>query len=733
MKAFLHFLLRVLFRFRGFNLDVLKTPGPVLLLPNHVSFLDWLFLSVLLDDDWRFVVSSVSAETSWLHRKIMLNERTFPIDPASPYAVKHMAEHLLKGGRMVLFAEGRITSSGSLMKLFDGSGFLLFKTRAKVITCYLRGLNRLKWSRQPGRRVWWPTVSAHFSAVSDAPHPGNISTTEARYQLTNWLRDRMVNQQFDVEMEMGSDNVLEAIIETAGQIPQRVALNDVLSGELTYRRLLVGVDLLASRIALRLDRQAEHVGVVLPNANAMPVAVLALWALGKVPAVLNYTTGAATMIACAELAGLKQIITSRRFLEKARLDLQPLKATGIQLIYLEDLRAEITGCQKLAALFQAVTAPKSLVRVRRRGEDTAVVLFTSGSEGMPKGVELTHRNLLANVRQMMAVTDLEDSDRVFNCLPLFHSFGLTVGTLLPLVRGLSCFLYPSPLHYRIVPYAFYDQQCTIFLATNTFLNGYARKAHQYDFRTMRYLFAAAEKVQDATRKTWSDKFGVRLLEGYGATECAPCVSVNVPMANRIGTTGKFAPGMEWRLEPVPGVATGGRLHVRGPNVMKGYLNPEANAKFKELNGWYDTGDIVSVSDDGYVTIQGRLKRFAKISGEMVSLTAVEDALAGAFPHYGLHCQVAVLAQADENKGEKLIAVSNEPKLTLEEVRNAIKANGLTNLCVPRELKVVPEIPKLGTGKVNHRELEQRLKAEGAAPRNEPLRHHRHSPGDRSRP
>lgn len=713
MKSFLHFLLRVCFRFRAFNLDGLKTPGPVLLVPNHVSWLDWLFLSVLLDDDWKFVVSSVAAKTSWLHRKIMLNQRTFPIDPASPYAVKHMAEHLQKGGRLVLFAEGRITSTGSLMKLFDGSGFLIFKTRTKVITCYLRGLHRIKWSRQPGWRVWWPTVTAHFSNVLDAPHPGDISTTDARYQLTNWLRDRMINQQFETEMAYGTDNVLEAIIETARHTPNRVALEDVLGGELTYRKMLVGADLLATRLALRLDPKREHVGVVLPNANAMPVGLLALWALGKVPAVLNYTTGSAVMIACSELAGLKQIVTSRNFLEKARLDLKPLEATGIQFIYLEDLKAEITGGQKLAALFNAITSPNSLIRTRRNGDDTAVVLFTSGSEGVPKGVELTHRNLLANVRQMIAVTDLEDSDRVFNCLPLFHSFGLTVGTLLGLVRGMYVFLYPSPLHYRIVPYAFYDKGCTIFLATNTFLNGYARKAHQYDFRSMRYLFAAAEKVQETTRKTWSDKFGVRLLEGYGATECAPCVSVNVPMANRIGTTGKIAPGMEWRLEPVPGVELGGRLHVRGPNVMKGYLNPDANAKFLGNHGWYDTGDIVSVSEDGYITIQGRLKRFAKVSGEMVSLTAVEDALAGAFPHYGLRCQIAVIAQPDENKGERLIAVSNEPKLTLDEVRKAIQAKGLTNLCVPREIKVVHEIPKLGTGKTNHRELEKRLKEEGA--------------------
>ena len=336
---------------------------------------------------------------------------------------------------------------------------------------------------------------------------------------------------------------------------------------------------------------------------------------------------------------------------------------------------------------------------------TAVIVFTSGSEGVPKGVELTHGNLLANIRQMLAVTDITDGDRLFNCLPLFHSFGLTVGTFLPLVRGIYVFLYPSPLHYRMVPAALYDRDCTVFISTNTFLNGYARKAHPYDFRSLRYLFAAAEKLQEATALAWSQKYGVRILEGYGATECAPCVSVNTPLEPRYGSVGRLLPGMEYKLEPVEGVADGGRLFVRGPNVMKGYLNAEANAKFLALGGWYDTGDIVSVDAEGYLHILGRMKRFAKVSGEMVSLTAVEDALAGAFPQYGLRCQVAVITRPEENKGEMLIAVTNEPKLTLDEIRDAIKAKGLTNLSVPREIKVVKEIPKLGTGKVNHRELQ----------------------------
>jgi acyl-[acyl-carrier-protein]-phospholipid O-acyltransferase/long-chain-fatty-acid--[acyl-carrier-protein] ligase len=420
---------------------------------------------------------------------------------------------------------------------------------------------------------------------------------------------------------------------------------------------------------------------------------------------LNFSSGAPTMLACAELAGLKHIITSHAFLERAKLNADDFVKAGISLIYLEDVRDGISGTRKFLTLLKQVFNHQSSIINHQSADSSAVIVFTSGSEDVPKGVELTHGNILANIRQMLAVTDLTDRDRAFNCLPLFHSFGLTVGMLLPLVRGLYVFLYPSPLHYRVVPSVLYDRDCTVFLSTNTFLNGYARKAHPYDFRSLRYLFAAAEKLQEATVLTWSQKYGVRVLEGYGATECAPCVSVNTPLEPRNGSVGRLLPGMEYKLEPAEGVTDGGRLFVRGPNVMKGYLNADANAKFLALGGWYDTGDIVSVDAEGYLHIRGRMKRFAKVSGEMVSLSAVEDALAGAFPHYGLRCQVAVLTRPDENKGEVLIAVTNESKLTLDEIRDAIKTKGLTNLSVPREIKVVPEIPKLGTGKVNHRELQ----------------------------
>lgn len=705
LKWILRMLLRVLFGFRAFNEGVLRTPGPVLLIPNHTSWLDWLFLYVSTDRDWKCVVSSVSAQTSWLHRKIMLNRRTFPIDTTSPYAVKRMAEYLEGKGRLALFAEGRLSRTGTLMKLFEGTGFLLHKTQAKIITCYLRGAHRLPHSPNPNRKLLFPRITAHFSEVLVPPHVHHMSTAEARTRLTTWLRDKLVEQQFDVETEFGPANVLDAIVERGRQFPKKIVLEDINRQRLNYRRLLVGTRLLARKWEGLSG--GERIGVLLPNVNAMPVVTLSLWAAGRVPAILNYSTGMQIMLACAELAGLKQIITSRTFLARAKINAAPLTEAGIELIYVEDVRKTITSGERIGAMLSEILT-KPRFGASPSPDSTAVVLFTSGSEGVPKGVELTHRNLLANIRQMLSVIDLIDTDRFFNALPLFHSFGLTVGTLLPLVRGLFVFLYPSPLHYRVVPTAFYNLDCTVMFGTNTFLNGYARKAHPYDFRALRYLFAGAEKLQESTANTWMRRFGVRVIEGYGATECSPCLSANTPIAPKHGSAGRFLPRIDYRLEPAEGVQEGGRLHVRGPNIMRGYLNRDANEKFKKLGGWYDTGDIVKIDDEGFLFILGRLKRFAKISGEMVSLAAVEEALAGAFPEHGLRCQIAIVSRPDPEKGEALIAVTNEPKLKIDEVRAVIRQKGLPNIATPRELKFLKEIPKLGTGKVNHRELEKMI-------------------------
>mgnify|MGYP001159218181 CR=1 FL=1 len=708
MKFLLRLFLRVFFGFRVENESVLDTPGPVMLLPNHCSLMDWLFLAACLDRRWRFVTSLQVSKTSWLHRLIMVNPFTFPVEPESPHSVKHMADYLHKGGRLVLFPEGRLTRTGSLMKFFDGTGFLLFKTKAKVITCYLRGTNRCLYSPNPCHKRLFPRVSAHFSGVQIPPQPKNMSTSRARLTLTNWLHDRMVLQQFEVELKSCAPTLLETIIQVARQFPGKIIVQDFQLTKLSYRKLLIAVDALAAQWnGLLPPDKGERVGVMLPNANAMPLALMSLWSVDKVPAILNFSSGMMTMLRCIETSGVKRVVTSRKFIAKAGIDLKPMLDAGVEIFYLEDVKDRIRGSDRLRSFLRICLNMRLALHSSTYGE-TAVILFTSGSDGPPKAVELTHRNILANVWQMLSVIDLTERDRVCNVLPVFHSFGLTVGLLLPLVRGCYVFLYPSPLHFLMVPTVIYDFDCSVFFGTNTFLNGYGRKAHAYDFRSLRLLFAGSEKIQASTSDLWARRFGVRVFEGYGTTECSPVVSANTALFPRFGSAGRILPGIEYRLEPVEGVTEGGRLWLRGPNIMRGYLNPDANSQFLKQDGWHDTGDIARVDDDGYLYILGRLKRFAKISGEMISLTAVEDALVDGFGKYGEHCEVVIVSRHDADRGESLVAVTNEPKLALAEIRDHLKQKGLENLSLPRELILVSAIPKLGSGKTNYRELQKML-------------------------
>ncbi|PTY07684.1 AMP-dependent synthetase [Opitutaceae bacterium EW11] len=717
MRKLLRFFLRLLYGFRCEGEACLNEPGPLILAPNHVSWLDWLFLGVVLGRDWKFVTSRTTANTSWILRRVMINDRTFPVDPASAYAVREMADFLQQGGKLVLFPEGRISRTGGMMKVYDGIAFLLHRSGARVITAYLRGANRLPWVVHPGWTQLFPRVSVHFDAPKKAPDFPGLAATVWRQRATAWLRDQMIEQQFRVDSAEGAASVPAAFGELAARVPSRLGLEDAAGVRLTCRELCTAAEVLAGAWKRRLGGMGgEHVGVLLPNVAATPVTLFSLWSAAKVPAILNFSSGVATMRACAQLAGVRDLVTSRRFLEMTKLDLSPLVADGVRVHLLEDVRGSLSLAGKLGPWLRNRLRPGALQRQARvQPSDTAVILFTSGSEGVPKGVELTHANLLANVRQIAAAMDITDQERFFSALPLFHSLGLVGGLLFPLLRGCYTFLYPSPLHYRIVPTLVYEHDCTVMLATNTFLNGYARKANAYDFCTLRFLVAGAEKVQSTTFDTWARRFGVRVLEGYGATECSPVVSVNSRVAPKLGTAGKLLPGMEWRLEAVEGVADGGRLWVRGPNVMKGYLNPDAQVKFARGGGWYDTGDIAQVDDEGYVTLRGRLKRFAKISGEMVSLTAVEDALAGAFPVFGQRLQIAIIAVPDADKGEKLVAVTNDSRVALAEIRAVLREKGYSNLSAPREVRVVNAIPKLGTGKVDHRKLQEQLKEQAAVP------------------
>jgi acyl-[acyl-carrier-protein]-phospholipid O-acyltransferase/long-chain-fatty-acid--[acyl-carrier-protein] ligase len=410
-----------------------------------------------------------------------------------------------------------------------------------------------------------------------------------------------------------------------------------------------------------------------------------------------------------DLADINVVVTSRQFLERIRLSETLFR--GKKVIFLEDLRQEIGVGDKLRALFR-VLFPGGIAAMHRGEEkETACILFTSGSEGVPKGVCLSHENIITNVYQGLSRVDVTRADYFLNVLPIFHSFGLTVGTIIPMFAGARVFFHVSPLHYRIVPELAYDNECTILLATNTFLNGYGRRANAYDFHSMRYVFCGAEGLSDAVFDRYAKTFGVRVMSGYGATECAPIVSIASALCHAYGTVGAILPGIDHKLVPVESIDDAGgrvgRLFVRGKNVMKGYLkNEKANHKYLvEDGGWYDTGDVVEITEEGFLKILGRRKRFAKISGEMVSLTAVEEVIARELAG---RKDVAVMTRRDELRGESLVVVTNNGRMDLPSVRQILRAHGFSDLAVPRDIRFMREMPKLGSGKIDYVRLEEMM-------------------------
>ncbi|WP_445502783.1 AMP-binding protein [Microvirga sp. G4-2] len=514
--------------------------------------------------------------------------------------------------------------------------------------------------------------------------------------------------EFDIARTRKS--LFGALLDARDQFGKnKVALEDLERQPITFGRLVLGALVLGRKLA-GLTKERETVGVLLPNVQAIVVTLFGLNAFGRVPAFLNFTAGIKNLKAACEIAGIRTIVTSRRFVEQGKLDeIVTTMGEGRQILWLEDVRGTLTSLDKLRGVLDSWMARRVHSQAKVSPDDPAVVLFTSGTEGTPKGVVLSNANLVANAYQVKALAGdiLTPDDVFFDPLPIFHSFGLTAGLLTAVLNGTKSVLYPSPLHYRQIPKLIAGTRATFMLGTDTFLQGYARAASENDLASVRYVIAGAERVKDETRALWA-KHGAVILEGYGATECSPVICVSLPDRNRPGSVGPFLPAIEWRLDPVEGIHEGGRLHVRGPNVMKGYLDPERPGEvIPPSDGWHDTGDIVTV-EDGIVTIRGRAKRFAKIGGEMVSFAAIETMIQGLWPDFN-H---VVVALPDPRKGEQLVLVTDKPAADRDVLLAHARGEGFPELWVPKAI-LVSGIPVLGSGKVDYAatvEMARRLQA-----------------------
>ncbi|TYC64178.1 acyl-[ACP]--phospholipid O-acyltransferase [Rhodobacterales bacterium] len=688
-------LYRSFFRMEVEGLENLKQAGPAPILAlNHVSLLDAGLALTLTEKVPTFAIDSDMAQRWWVKPFLTL-ANALPINPAKPMATRSLIRAVSAGEPMVIFPEGRLTVTGSLMKIYDGAAMVADKTGAKIVPIRIEGLERSPFSYlTPGqiRKRLFPKVRVTIMKPETLHLPEDLKGRKRRIAAGASLYRIMSDLMFRTSVK-DDNSIVDEVMATARERGySETALEDPVSGKLTYGRLLTGISVLGRKIG-KITRGEETLGIMLPNANGSAVTVLATMSAGKVPAMINFTAGLQNILSACKAADARTILTSRAFVAQAKLErivegLDP----HVRIVWLEDLRTRISAAEKAVGMLF-----RSRPIVRRSGHDTALILFTSGSEGTPKGVVLTHRNILSNANQAAARIDFSPADKVFNVLPMFHSFGLTAGTILPLISGVPTYLYPSPLHYRIIPELIYSSNATILFGTDTFLNGYARVAHAYDFRSLRYCFAGAEPVKASTRQTYMERFGVRVLEGYGVTETAPVIALNTPMFNKPGTVGQLMPGMTARLEPVPGIDTGGRLYVSGPNVMVGYLRAENPGVIEPLvDGWHDTGDIVEIDEEGFLTIKGRAKRFAKVGGEMVSLSAVEALAGRIWPDH----LSAVAAVKDPRKGEKLILVTECPTANRSDFIEGAKAQGAQDLMIPAEVRIVEKVPVLGTGKVD---------------------------------
>ena len=703
LASMLRVLCRWVFRVRVLGLENIPAEDRLLIIANHESLLDGMLIGLFLPKRATFVVHSDVLKNPFFRGILSLTPHV-AVNPSSPLAMKKVIQRLNAGENVVIFPEGRITSTGALMKVYDGPGFVAAKTGVKVLPVRVEGAAQSYFGRLSSAhpRKLFPRVTltvlptTEIKTDSEAQPP--LTSKQRRRIAGVAMRNIMQNLLFETQH---CSNLFETLLDAIAKSGSHMRIiEDLNQVEETYKDLLKK-SLALGRLATKISRPNEAVGVLMPNVTNTAALILGMMAFKRIPAMLNYTSGTAGLQNACIAAKISTVMTSRKFLETAKLQEVVAKLEGIRIVYLEDLRAQFSLWDKAWLMGYALHFPRAAMEATK-AEDTAVILFTSGSEGKPKGVVHSHKSILANIYQIMAMLDFNPADKFMMALPMFHAFGFT-GTLLPLLDGIRIMLFPSPLQYKVIPEVIYEKNCTVFFSTNTFLANYARFAHPYDLYKLRIVVAGAEKLNEEVRKIYHEKFGIRILEGYGTTECAPVISANTPMANKNGTVGQFFPGIAHTLEPIPGIEHGGLLRVKGDNIMQGYyLYDQPGKLIPPPDGWYDTGDVVEVDAEGFIHIKGRVKRFAKVAGEMVSLEMVEKIANTAAPDH----QHAATTQSNANRGENIVLFTTDKRLKREDLQVVAKNLGAPEIAIARKIILVEAIPLLGTGKTDYVTLKQ---------------------------
>jgi len=694
MMIILRGLLRLMCRVRFDDGRVLAPHGPVLYVAPHRALLDSIVLATFLPG--RPVVVLPREELRRGLAGLLLRAVAHAVmDVNDPATVKKVMRLLVAGRSVVMYPEGRVVSAPGVMKNYDVPALIATKTGVSVVPVtvrYARGV-------LPG--ITFPGITLCMA------RPVRIGVNPPKELNTGRLRRGWATQQLQRILEVAvldgreRQSIFEAFLDAvAAQGRHAHIIEDVKEESKTYHDLLAG-SLAIGRWARRRTRAGENVGVLLPNVIPTVCTVFGLMAFGRVPAMLNYSAGPSAARSACSVARVQTVITSRAFIEQARLSTLIAALADLNLVYLEDIRGELTLVDKIWLMGFAVWLPRSVISPSG-SNDAAVVVFTSGSEAHPKGVVLSHDAILANIRQIATVMDFTPADKILNALPLYHTYSFTAGLMLCLLCGTRLFLYVSPLRYRAIPEIAYRRNVTGLYGTSTFLSYYAKQANPLDFHSVRYVISGGEKLGEDVARVFLEKFGLRVYEGYGATECGPVIALSTPQCYQLGTVGRLLPGIEHRLERVDGIENAAVLHLKGPNIMLGYYSYDQPGTIEPPGsvfgpGWYNTGDVVDISGNGLIRVIGRVRRFAKIAGEMVSLDTIEEIALEASP---AHRHAAIL-RTESTSGETTVLFTTDPDLTRAALMHTARARGGQELAVARRIVCVPEIPLLASGKTDY--------------------------------
>ncbi|MDR0648542.1 MAG: AMP-binding protein [Synergistaceae bacterium] len=697
------FLAKVLFKI-AYRIDVrsesleaaLSEGGRVIVAPHYASFIDPVLFGLFLPGRPTVAVSPSLARQKWFGRvKGCFDHVVIDLNDAA--SLKRIDDLWKTTSFVVLFPEPEPTTNGLVMKLSDVAVAAIQNSKATVIAARASGTQFTLFSKVKERltllRFPKVTILCGEAGKISAETPGDTESRrrQAKLRLEVMMTDVMMESAWDKQPIF--DTLLE---QRALWGPKRVMAMEPDGSRIDWDGFIVRI-FLVGRIIRKISKAGDMVGIMLPNSLMTLASIIGSQIEGRTPAMLNYSMGARSLKAACGVAKVGTMITSRRFVEEGKFAplVSALSDAGVAPFYLEDEVAAISAMGKVGCLLSSFFASPT-PNAYEAAKKTAVVLFTSGSEGTPKPVALSHLNIQANTAQVRCALDFFATDVMMDLMPMFHSFGLCTGTIMPLSAGMPIAFYPTPLHYKKIPQYAYETKSTVLLGTNAFLAGYAKNADEFDFFEIKYVICGGDKLKESTARLWMEKFGKRVLEGYGVTECSPVVGVNRPGYVKFGSIGRPLPCVRPSISPVEGVARGGRLVIKGPNLMMGYIQADGSILQPSAEG-YDTGDIVTIDDDGFITIEGRARRFAKIGGEMVSLAQIEAAVQEVWPEE-TH---AVVSVPDENRGEVIVLLTERPSPDREELRAGLAATGMPELVIPKRIIHAEPIPRIGVGKIDY--------------------------------